>query len=202
MHSKKKPEELKSCSVKRIFFANYSADNVTKALQAIRNGTPTAKASKMYNVPRTTLRNKIQGKAPETSCRVGPESVLGPEVEDRLAKWILEMSKMGFPVNKDWLTYSVKHLLDEQNSTSVFKNNLPGRKWFEGFLRRHSRISEKKSEQLAKARSILTENRIKLWFNDIKILLGEKINILEDPRRVFNMDETAVYTFHHQEVLF
>ena len=74
-----------------------------------------------------------------------------------------------------------------------FKNGLPGRKWFDAFLRRHPRIAHKKAEQLSKARAVLTENRIRLWFSDVRIQLADKIEILQDPRRVFNMDETVVY---------
>lgn len=61
---------------KRTFFTYPEAD-LKKALELIRNGTAIATAAKQYNIPRTTLRNKLKGRTPESSGRVGPESVLG-----------------------------------------------------------------------------------------------------------------------------
>ncbi|XP_071645164.1 uncharacterized protein [Temnothorax longispinosus] len=185
-------ENKENEKLKRTLF-NYREEDVGKALKAIRDGMPIATASKTYKVPRTTLRNKLSGRAPETSGRVGREAVLGHNIEERLAQWLLETSRMGFPINKDSLLYSVKKLLEKEEHPNPFKDNLPGRKWFEGFLRRHPRVTQKKAEHLCKARAVLTERRIRLWFADIQEQLGDKIEILQDPRRVFNMDETAVY---------
>lgn len=190
---KAKTDAVKKTTSKRKFFVDYCEEDVKKALEAIRDGTPIATASKKYKVPRTTLRNKVCGKAPETSGRLGREAVLGNGVEDRLAQWLLQTSKMGFPINKDSLLYSVKQLVEIEKLPNPFKNNVPGRKWFEGFLRRHPRIAHKKAEHLCKARAILTESRIRLWFSDLRDQLSEKVDILQDPRRVFNMDETVVY---------
>lgn len=49
---------------------------------------PVSTASRDFNVPRTTLRYKISGKAPETSGHVGPQAVLGSEIEHELVVWI------------------------------------------------------------------------------------------------------------------
>lgn len=38
---------------------------------------PVATASRDFHIPRSTLRHKISGKAPETSGHVGPQAVLG-----------------------------------------------------------------------------------------------------------------------------
>ena len=112
-----KSVEMKKPRSKRKFFANYSEGDVKNSLQAIRDGTPIATASKLYNVPRTTLRNKLHGRAPETSGRVGRECVLGREVEEKLEQWLLETGKMGFPVNKD----------SHQGLVFVFMNSQYGR---------------------------------------------------------------------------
>lgn len=164
-----------------------------KALELAKNGTPIAAASKQYKIPRTTLRNKLQGKAPETSGRVGPESVLGHNIEDRLEEWLLGMSRMGFPINKDILIHSVKQLVEAEGLINPFKDNVPGRKWFEGFLKRHPRIRQKRAEHLCRARAIITEKSIRYWFSHVAEELGENIKILEDPRRVFNLDETSIH---------
>lgn len=44
-----------------------------------------------------------------------------------------------------------------------------------------------------KARGTVTEQKIRNWFLEVKDLLGEDVNILEDPKRIFNMDESGFY---------
>lgn len=136
--------EMKRKQSKMKFFSNYSEVDVKNALQEIRDGTSIATASNIHNVPRTTLRNKLSGRAPETSGRVGRECVLGHGIEEKLEQWLLKTSKMGFPVNKDCLVYSVHELMKRENISNPFKNGCPGRKWFDAFLKRHPRIAHKK----------------------------------------------------------
>lgn len=82
-NSKREPAGFGKNKSKRTFF-EYSELDLKKALEMIKNGTPVATASKLCNVPRTTLRNKISGKTPETLGRVGPEPVLVRCIENKL----------------------------------------------------------------------------------------------------------------------
>ncbi|XP_034938621.1 uncharacterized protein [Chelonus insularis] len=185
--------EENSRGVKRKFFL-YSPEDLKKALAAVREGATTSSASRMFNVPRSTIRNKINGTSPETSGRTGRESVLGPEIEQILEEWLLESSEKGFPINKDCLVYSVKQLMDADEVETPFTNNLPGRKWFEGFLKRHPRVAQKRDEQFFKPKEIVTEKHIRLWFSRVRNEFRDKSEIWNDRRRVFSMDDTAVYT--------
>lgn len=177
---------------KRTFF-NYSETDLQKALELVKDGHAIAAVCKQYKVPRTTLLNKLRGKVPETTGRVGPESILGGHIESKLEEWLLGTSRMGFPINRDFLIHSVKQLVDAEGLKNPFKNNVPGRKWFEGFLKRHPRVGQKRAEHLCRARAIVTESSIRSWFSHIAEELGENIKIIDDPRRVFDMDETAVH---------
>lgn len=152
----------------------------------------TNKASQLYHVPRTTLRNKCSGKSPELSIgHSGTISVLGEEMELMLVQWVLSCSRMGFPVGRESLLSSVKKLVDEACIKTPFAHNRPGKKWFYGFLNRHKIISQKHSEYVNRARGSVTEAKIKSWFKEVYELLGENARVLEDPNRVFNMDETC-----------
>ncbi|KAJ8968814.1 hypothetical protein NQ314_002076 [Rhamnusium bicolor] len=133
------------------------------------------------------------GQEPETTGKVGKYPVLGEEVENRLVEWIKETSRAGFPICREGLIYSVQKLVKEAELNTPFKNGTPGRKWFQLFMSRHPDLSRKQSEYINRARSLVTEQKIKSWFAETLELLGDDKSVLEDPVRVWNMDETAMY---------
>ncbi|KAG5891805.1 hypothetical protein JTB14_006195 [Gonioctena quinquepunctata] len=115
-------------------FLKYPEENMISALQAVKAGMPVKTASRNFNVPRTTLLYKSIGIHPE-GRKMGPETILNAEHENLLTEWLLIMARSGFHVSKENFLYSVKKLAAELKVN--FKNDIPGRKWYEGFLRRH-----------------------------------------------------------------
>ncbi|KAJ8939546.1 hypothetical protein NQ318_011330 [Aromia moschata] len=91
----------------------YDEIQLKHALLAVRNGMNVATASKTFNVPRTTLRHKVAGRAHETIAKHGPDCVLGQDLEGKLCEWLKECARGGFPVTKDGLFYSVQKLSRE-----------------------------------------------------------------------------------------
>lgn len=51
--------------------------------------------------------------------------------------------------------------------------------------------SEKRAEYLNRARGSLTQSSIRQWFAESRANLGNDADILEDPARIFNMDESG-----------
>lgn len=133
--------------VKRKLF-QYSPHKVGLALDAIRKGMKVSTASKNFNIPRTTLRHKLCGDAPETSGHVGPQAVLGIEIENELVAWIKDSARNGFPINKDGLLDSVKKIVEKGGLKTPFINNRPSRSWFEAFMARHPDLRQKHAEYI------------------------------------------------------
>lgn len=168
----------------------YSLSKVKLALDSINDGMKVLKASKLYGIPRNTLRNKLSGVSPESSGKIGPASILGVEVENKLVKWIIGVGKMGFPITKKYLIDTVQKIVLHSKIDTPFINGRQSRKWFEGFLKRNPIISLKQSEYINQARGAITETKTKWWFKETKPLLVENIEILKESNRIFNMDET------------
>lgn len=105
------------------------------------------------------------------------------------------MGKAGFPVTKNQLLDSVAILLRELKRHTCFTNGRPGRHWYEAFLRRHQEISVRTPQNLSKARSAVTEKNMRKWFAEILSFSTEEsyLDILQDPGRIFNCDECAIY---------
>lgn len=72
---------------------------------------------------------------------------------------------------------------------------MPGQTWLKLFLKRNPDITERTVEKLTKVRAKVTERRIREWFEEVEDYLSKEnvSDILKDPSRVFNMDETAFF---------
>ncbi|KAJ8911924.1 hypothetical protein NQ315_016265, partial [Exocentrus adspersus] len=80
---------------------NYTAEQLKNALAAVKNGMPVLTASKTFKVPRSTLRYKVSGDRLESFGKVGPNCILGDDVEKLLCDWMKASCAKGFPVTKD-----------------------------------------------------------------------------------------------------
>lgn len=71
-----------------------------------------------------------------------------------------------------------------------FKDEKPGRRWYEGFLQRHPEISLRTFQNLTKSRSNVIAIKLNNLFHEVYNYLLETNNeeILKDPNRVFNSD--------------
>uniref|UniRef100_A0A1B0DJ12 Uncharacterized protein n=1 Tax=Phlebotomus papatasi TaxID=29031 RepID=A0A1B0DJ12_PHLPP len=171
---------------------SYSDLQLNDALSAVSNGMSVGKAARQFQIPRTTLRYKLSGKIPRgISEHGGRQCFLGKEIESEIVEWILQCARRGFPVGRDGLLTTVQQIIEGLPNKGGFKNKRPSVKWFYKFMKRHPEISVKKAEYVNRARGSVTEDKIRLWFKDVKKQLEDYDKILNYPERVFNMDETA-----------
>ncbi|XP_017301521.2 uncharacterized protein LOC108252967 [Diaphorina citri] len=171
----------------------YDKTTIENALHAIRNGMGYRKASLQFKVPKTTLIDKNKKKYKNENA--GAPTILRPEEENILVQWIFRLGKAGFPVSKPQLIESVTELLKKLKRPNPFKDGIPGRHWYEGFMNRHKDISCRVAQNLTKSRADVTEVAIREWFKRVERYVEEESiqEVLEDPTRVFNCDETAFF---------
>ena len=162
-----------------------------QALDAVNSETPLNAVSRVFNVPRSSLHSKVVKKYSKSTT--GPSTIFSEEEESALANWILQMSRRGCSITKDHLINSVAIVIKISGKQTPFLDGRPGRHWYEGFLKRHSQIRKRLCENVTLSTALVSENIIRTWFGDIKVLL-EKEDILNiDGSRIFNTDETAVF---------
>ena len=75
--------------------ATYTENDVQNALADVQNGGAVATASDRHGVPRTTLRDRLNG---ARSCRHAHEDEqrLSTVQEERLERWILQQEALGY----------------------------------------------------------------------------------------------------------
>lgn len=174
----------------------YPHEQLILALEAVRKGETVNAASKRFGIPQSTLAYKVSGKTP-IDRKMGPQPLLGIEAETMLANWVKGLATCGFPICKADLLSSVKQIVKDLKIEEKFPKGGPGEKWVNLFLKRHPEIVERKAEKLSSVRATVTEKFIRNWFIEVKqYILENNLNpdeILSDPERVFNMDETAFF---------
>ncbi|XP_076287355.1 uncharacterized protein LOC143212418 [Lasioglossum baleicum] len=180
----------KESKVKCTKRSTYGSENLRNAINEVRQGNSIAAASRIYNVPQSTIRARVQGKYCDK--KPGPNTVLSEQEEDSLVKWIFHCGDQGFPVTKEHLLQSVQLLLAELKRQNPFPNGVPGRHWYEGFLRRHTDISRRLSENVTLSRARVSDIGISEWFKEIRQYLESKDLLNIDSSRIFNCDETVL----------
>lgn len=184
---------VKMPPIKRQMF-RYTEADMDAAIQECRRGVPTSTAAKKFGVPRVTLLNKVKGKTP-IKRKMGRTCYLTEETETMLVQWAKLMVKQGFPIGKDNLQDSVKKIVDDLNINAPFKGGRPGKKWYSSFLKRHPDLIARQPQNLTASRALVTTHQLKNWFEEVNTYLRDNNykDILNEPQRVFNMDETAFF---------
>ncbi|KAJ8930676.1 hypothetical protein NQ314_016500 [Rhamnusium bicolor] len=174
----------------------YSEENLALALAAVKSGSmKLSDAAKRFDVPKSTIHNKIKEKVPNIR-KMGPAPVLSTAEEDRLQNWILSKAKLGFPMHPNEVKDAVQKILKTIGRINPFVDDRPGNKWLHLFLKRNPNISKRNTEIISKSRASVTESAIREWFSELRTFL-ENDNILDmmnDGSRIFNADETGVRT--------
>lgn len=172
----------------------YSQTDLECALKDIRErGHGIRETCKKYNIPRSTVQDRVSGKRMDILKHPGPEPVLGTFMEKQVVQWITKIAKCGFPVKKQELLDTVQKILKDSQRPNPFKDDRPGQTWYSGFLKRNPEISVRAAESINKARSRITEEHIRQWFRELESFLSEsgQSDILNHPERIFNADESC-----------
>lgn len=173
----------------RLYEKTYSENDVQNALEEISKGMPIKRASIQFNIPRATLQFRRSQKFKKTNH--GPPPVLFNE-EKILVEWVLDNYKKGFPRRQEDVCAAVKDFLTETPRQNPFKDNYPGWGWYRAFLKRHPELSARTAEAVTQASSRVSENDIRNWFIQINTYVSNNNlgDILNDPKRIYNGDET------------
>jgi len=144
-----------------------------------------------FGIPKSTFSDYVSGKV-EVGSRPGPPSVLTKAEEDKLVDYCLHMAKCGYGRTREQVCLTVKKFTDRDGRPNPFEDNMPGRKWWDLFKKRHPEISLQRPMplQLCRAQSCTSEV-LSRWYSDFDQFL-QTHNLKDRPSLIWNADETGV----------
>lgn len=153
------------------------------------------KASKTYNVPRSTLqrltKEKYGNPVEASQAKVGRPPVFNKQLEEELVNYCLAMEASFFGLTRSDLRRMAVQLAEKNNVKHPFKNEMAGKKWVSLFLKRHKKkLAERKPTGTSYARALGFSKENTDKFFDLLEQLHEKNQYTPD--RIFNVDESGI----------
>ena len=175
-----------------------------KAVAEVNAGAKQRATAAKYDIPWSTFCDKLKGRTPlHRVNQRGPEPYLTPAQEKRLLDYLIWRSKIGYGIPAKEVAEIVQEVLNESEANGYhipderkFKDNKPSSQWIFNFIHRHPEISNRSPENMGFARTKVTEEIIRGWFEELRSFLEREhgIDAKEfcteiNGARIYNMDE-------------
>jgi hypothetical protein len=163
----------------------WEKDSMESAIAAVQKGVSLRRAAEMYSIPRSTLHDHVSGKVKEFG-KQGPKPYLTIE-EEELASFLVRCAKIRYLHTRQQVLSIVQEIV---NSKGIEVNVTNG--WWERFLQRHPHLTLRTAVPLCFVRAMASDrDSINRYYDLLEETLISN-DILDDPVRIFNCDETGM----------
>ena len=178
---------LQSDLVCRGEYKRWSNESMALAVDAVmKDGLSVRRAAEVYNVPKSTLGDRISGRVLPGSVS-GPVRYLSDREEDELIHFLLECASIGYP----WSCLEVIAIV-QRSCNRRGMNKVVSHGWWEAFCRRHRNVTLRVVAPLSLSRAKASDVAvIDKYFDMLEATLLE-YDLLDKPCQVFNVDETGL----------
>ena len=176
----------------------YSKEDLRNAVEEVKSGTGVSirGTAQKYGIPRSTLHDHISGRHEQVG-KGGP-TVLTSTEEREIALTCMSLGEMGFGLTRDLVEIVLFEYIKEQQIPNPFPSGIPGRDWWQRFMKRWPCLSERKPQHLSKSRAKASHPEIiNGWFDRVEELARSVSLDFSDPataQRLWNCDETGLCT--------
>ncbi|KAK6171862.1 hypothetical protein SNE40_018286 [Patella caerulea] len=175
----------------RNIYCQYDILAMAEAVNAVNNGMSVRQAAEKFNIPKSTLGDRISGKK-GVDVSLGRKPVINIEIEDKMASMAMDLAKQGFGISRRQFIARAATLCKDMDITTPFKDGIPGKDWWGGFRKRHPELVLRKAEKLSTIRSrMLNPTVVGSYMLDLKPFVSTL-----PPTSVWNMDETGINLEH------
>ncbi|KAJ8301136.1 hypothetical protein KUTeg_020123 [Tegillarca granosa] len=176
-------------------YRQWSPTAMLNAMQAIKDkNVSVRKAAKLYDVPLTTLRDRVDGRCSVETVKSGPEPLFSQEEEVRLVNFVSYMASLGYGLSRT-------HVLEVASDLAIYlgkrdRHHPLSMYWFYDFMGRWPELHVVKPRGLTAVRAQSASPKvIDRYFVELKSTLT-KYNLLDKPQSIYNLDEKGISTEH------
>ena len=166
-------------------------EDMLSAMEAVfKSEMSVSRAAAAFSVPRKTLDDRIKGRV-EHGTKPGRSTVLTEQEEKALCSYLIYMAERGFPLTRRMVMAFAWAIALRSGKGDRFNSEIgPGEHWWINFRKRHPEISLRKVDKLERSRAeCLDPEVVKEYFEMLEKTLSEN-GLMNNPRRLYNCDET------------
>jgi len=182
--------------------ARDTAEKETRLQEAIAEYQKRQKKSKVslnriakeYNVPRQTLKDRLDGKLPRNKAHEELMHLTNDE-EKELAKWITTLTQRGYAPRYRTIRELAEIIRNRRvigvndEDIQLVQYNTIGKDWVARFMSRHFQLESERRKGIEAARiKDVSPERLQRWFDDLLKIITEFNIELEN---IYNMDESG-----------
>ncbi|XP_052263785.1 uncharacterized protein LOC127866960 isoform X1 [Dreissena polymorpha] len=172
----------------------YDKDNLKRAFDATLKGMSVYRASRLYNIPESTLRDRTRYKV-DIDCKLGAERLLTCEEESKLADHILLIAKIGYRCSVNDIRCMAADFARSLGKNVRAKGKLSS-DWFYGFEQRWPQLKALKLKKVGLPRTKTTsEVIIDGYCRELGSILHRN-GLLDAPERIWIVDESSFSSEH------
>ena len=173
-------------TVEHTKYKQWNEEQMAYAVKAVIDGSSIRRAAEEYDVPRSTLGDRISGRVIPGSTS-GPPKYLNTQEEEELVQFLIDCSSIGYPRGRLEVIAMVQCVCHERGIERVVTHG-----WWESFCRRHPDVTLRVAAPLSSSRAKATDvNVINKYFDMFQATM-EEYDLLQKPCHLFNIDETGL----------
>lgn len=139
---------------------NYTPEILEKAVKAVQDGQMSIrKASEQFNIPRSTIGDRISGKH-ELHVPNGRPPAIPRDIELQVVEAVKMAARRGIGLTRNQILARTQMLCKNLSIKGTYGNFKAGKDWWEGVKRRHSDIALRKPEKLTTTRARMVNREV------------------------------------------
>ena len=133
-------------------YKHWTDDNMAIALDSVTNkGMSVRKAALYYNVPKSTVGDRVSGRIQHGSVS-GPPKYLTNEEEHELVRFLIRCASIGFPKTRCEVLSLVQNIVDSKGIKTVVSS-----RWWQTFCKRNPNVTLRAPAPLSRACAYATD---------------------------------------------
>ena len=169
-----------------LYYREWEDSAMVQAMAAVEQGESLRQASQMFNVPRSTLHDRVIGKV-QHGKKSGPSTYLSYAEEEELAIFLKKCADIGYPRTKTEVLVIIQQIVDSKGLEITVSNG-----WWQKFCLRNEGIALRTASSVSVARAMATDSESLNRYYDMLEDTLKGNGIFNNPLHIYNCDETGM----------